>query len=388
MKTVKILLAGSCLLSALAWGHGGEDHGDAAKPGALPPSGVATSGGWAATVEGAQRLPDGALFIPKAMQRQLGVRTETALAGAYARSIEWNGQVIADPGSSGLVQSTQAGRIEPGEQGLALLGSKVKRGQVLAWLVPTVSGLERSAQEASIAELQAQHALARQRLARLEQLTGSVPQKEIDAARIEVAALAARQHAVSSGLARTALRAPQDGVISAVLVRAGQVVDARSTLFEVLDPRRLAVEALAYEPLPAGGVTRAFARHGDAVFPLQFVGAGQSLREMALPVLFRFAPSRQGNGTPAALPSLAVGQWLKLVVETGVKTSGVAVPAGAVVRGANNEAMVWVHEAPERFVPHRVRTAPIDAARVLVTEGLDAGERVVNQGAPALAQIR
>jgi hypothetical protein len=107
------------------------------------------------------------------------------------------------------------------------------------------------------------------------------------------------------------------------------------------------------------------------------------LRDLALPVFFRVRAE-----AARASPLLAVGQPLKIVAQTHERARGVAVPAAAVVRGANNEAQVWVHDAPERFVPHRVRVAPIDAERVLVVEGLDAGERVVAVGAPALAQIR
>ena len=40
------------------------------------------------------------------------------------------------------------------------------------------------------------------------------------------------------------------------------------------------------------------------------------------------------------------------------------------------------------LAPRTVRTRPLDAARVLVTDGLAGGERVVTDGAPLLAQIR
>ena len=60
--------------------------------------------------------------------------------------------------------------------------------------------------------------------------------------------------------------------------------------------------------------------------------------------------------------------------------------AAAISRG--EAATVWVHEAPEVFVPRRVQVAPLDAGRVRVLGGLTAGERVVVQGAPLLGAVR
>jgi hypothetical protein len=68
--------------------------------------------------------------------------------------------------------------------------------------------------------------------------------------------------------------------------------------------------------------------------------------------------------------------------------AGVALPAEAIVRNGSNEPIVWIKAAPERFEPRRVRTQPLDAARVLVVDGLAGGERVVVDGAPLIGQVR
>jgi len=64
------------------------------------------------------------------------------------------------------------------------------------------------------------------------------------------------------------------------------------------------------------------------------------------------------------------------------------VPASALTRNTANQVVVWVKTAPERFTARVVRSEPLDGVRVLVTGGLQAGERVVVQGASLLAQIR
>jgi len=66
----------------------------------------------------------------------------------------------------------------------------------------------------------------------------------------------------------------------------------------------------------------------------------------------------------------------------------VPLPAAAVVKNAANQEIVWVKTSAERFAPRPVRTQPLDGARVAVVDGLEAGVRVVVQGAALLNQVR
>ncbi|BAL26749.1 efflux RND transporter periplasmic adaptor subunit [Azoarcus sp. KH32C] len=356
---------------ATALAHGGEDHGHD------EPEAAAV-----ADTSAPSRLADGSVFVPKASQRQLGIRTIAAEIGDHAAVIEFNGKVVADPGAGGKVQSTQAGRIEAGPRGFAVLGQRVRRGEVLAYLQPVASSLERSGQFAQIAELDAQHEVAVRRLARLEQLEGVVPAREIEAARVEAGGLAARKAALAKGLSgREPLVAPVSGVVASTHVTLGEVVEARDTLFEVVDPRRLAVEALAYDAATAAGLGEATAALPDGVLHLNYLGSGAALREGALPVLFRVRADKDA-------PAVAVGQSLKVLAQTAAKRPGVALPAEALTRNGAGEPVVWVHVTAERFVPRKVTTAPVDAATVAVTAGLAAGERVVVKGAASLALVR
>ncbi len=371
---MKIVLIPLLLIFSLnLQAHDGEDHG--AAPAALIAG------------DGAQRLTDGSLFVPKPVQRSLAIRTLSAQSGEYPRIIEMSGRVIADPGSGGRVQATQAGIIEAGPSGLAQLGQRVSKGQVLAVLHATLDQASQADRQAALIELAAQIDVQDKRLTRLNQLEGSVPRKDLEQARIELQSLQARQAGLARAVdARIALRAPVSGVVAASQVVIGQVVEARETLFEIVDPRRIAVEALAFDPQVVNGLGRASARLGDTadgVITLDFLGAGRSLREQALPVLFRVRPPASG-----ALPNLALGQSLKLQVETAQRHSGIAVPVESIVRNAANENMLWLHTQAERFVARRVKTQPLDAKRVLVIEGLQAGERVVTQGASLLNQVR
>lgn len=373
--TIALTLAANAALA-----HGDEDHSkDAKKPATAAAAGAAaaTSGMPAAL----QRLADGSLFVPKPVQRQLGIRTQQARIGDLAATVELNGRIVADPNTGGRVQAAFAGSVMPGPKGMPTPGRKVAKGEILAWLRPVASAIERGNQKSLLSELEAQLAIADGRVKRFEQLEGAVPQKEIDAARIELGALQKRRAFISASIdSAEPLLAPGAGVISAShhLV-AGQIVDAREVLFEIVDPDHLAVEALAYDPGIGASLISASALAGQTALELKYVGGGRQLREQALPLLFRIV---------SANSMVAVGQPVKVMVRTAHEIKGAALPRSALTRVGAGETAVWVHAEAERFVARKVRVQALDAANMAITEGLHEGDRVVIEGAGLLSQVR
>lgn len=360
-----------------AFAHGGEDHSHDDKKASAA---VNVAGQMAS--DGPQRLADGSLFVPKAVQRQLGIRTSPVKSGDLAASVELNGRVISNPATGGRIQATQAGSVLPGPGGMPLPGRRVAKGEVLAYLRPIGGAIERGNQQAQLAELEAQLAIAAGRVKRYEQLEGAIPQKEIEAARIEHAALEKRRAYVGASInANEPLRAPVSGVISASHhLLAGQIVDARETLFEIVDPARLSVEALAYDAGVATAITGASALTDNAVqLDLKFIGGGRQLREQALPLLFDITTRNA---------AVAVGQPVRVMVRTARGIRGMAVARQALTKVGAGETAVWVHVEAERFIARRVRTQPLDAASIAVTDGLHDGDRVVTIGAGLLSQVR
>ncbi|MBI3149539.1 MAG: HlyD family efflux transporter periplasmic adaptor subunit [Betaproteobacteria bacterium] len=379
---------------------GRSQHSKDAEPAAAAKS--AATGVLPAEATAAQRLPDGSLFVPKAVQRQLGLRHVLAHIDDLAATVEFNGKVIADPNAGGRVQATQSGRLEAGPKGLPTLGRKVVKGEVLAYLRPVASSIERGNQQAQLAEIDAQLAIAQRKLSRYEQLEGMVSKSATETVRFEVDALNKRRAAVGASLgAAEPLVAPVSGVIAAAYVLAGQVVEAKEILFEVIDPARLAVEALAYDAALAEGIATASAPLPGGALELRFIGGGRQLREQAIPLLFRVVPphpqplSREGRGEhPESLRDahwtapVAVGQPLKVIAQTARKIRAAAVPHAALVKVGAGESALWVRDGAERFVLRKVDAVPLDATRVAVIKGLEAGERVVSEGASLLAQVR
>ncbi|AXK38075.1 HlyD family efflux transporter periplasmic adaptor subunit [Crenobacter cavernae] len=366
MKMNKLL---ACLLALWlnqAIAHGDEDHsGDAAKPAAAIAS------------DKPQRLPDGSVFVPKDAQRRLAIRTVVGAEKTVPRTVELNGHVVMDPNAGGRVQAIQSGRIEPGPKGLPVAGMKVGKGQVLAYVVPAVSSVERANQRAELAELRVKAQQAERQLNRLRELTGTVSKKEVEAQAAELAALRQRAAALGTATGREALVAPVSGVIAAARVVNGQVVEARDVLFEIIDPARLMIEALAYDSKLVAGL--ADASLAGTKTPLAFVGGASAFRDGALPVLFRL---KQGGDTP-----LALGQAVKVIAQTRDTVKGVPLPAASVVKNSANESIVWVHERAEVFRAVPVQVTALDGANVVAT-GVKPGVRVVTAGATLINQIR
>jgi cobalt-zinc-cadmium efflux system membrane fusion protein len=344
----------------------GHDHGDAPA---------------AASGNGPKRQADGSVFLPKATQRQLTVRTMVAAEAALPKAFELSGRVVMDPNAGGKVQAALAGRLEAGPQGLPGVGQRVRKGEVLAHVVPTAGAIERSNQVSQQVELRAARALAEKRVARLQELADTVPRKDIEAAESELLSLTGRLHAVGVGLSnRDALVAPVSGIIASASAVSGQVVDARELIFEVVDPRRLRIEALAYDTAQARGIASAALSLGSQRVPLVFLGGAHSLRDQALPLIFA--------GQAGELSSLALGQTVKVFVQSHERIQGVQVPLAALLRNPSNQTIVWVKESPERFAPRVVTFEPLDGTSVAVTSGLKAGERVATQGATLINQVR
>ena len=370
MPSLLALLTASVLSAPLPAVPGpGLDHGDA------PP---------APTGNGPSRQPDGSVFLPKPAQRQLGVRTLVTATGQHAKAFELAGTVVMDTNAGGKVQPVLAGRLEAGPKGLPGVGQAVRKGEVLAYVVPTAGAIERSNQLAQQAELRAARDLAARRVERLTELADTVPRKDIEAAESELQSLTQRLGAVGAGLAtRDALVAPVSGVIASANAVAGQVVDARELVFEVVDPSRLRIEALAYDPAQAQSVAGATLTVGGQRVPLRFVGAARSLRDQAQPL--QFAGDSSVLGT---LAHLAIGQPVRVFVQSTDKVDGVQVPAAALLRNPANQTIVWVKESPERFAPRVVTAVPLDGTSVAVTSGLKPGDRVTTQGATLINQVR
>lgn len=352
-----------------AQAHDGHDEGGT-KPAAA-----------AATSDLAQRLPDGAVFVPKPTQRILAIRTIKTASAIHRRTVELPGRIVPNPNASGYVQALISGRLSPPPGGFPTLGMRVNKGDVLTYLTPPLQAIDQSDMRQRQGEIEQQIKIVEARIGRYERLaqTGSVTQVQLDEARIELRGLQERRAALDHVRSEPQpLVAPVSGVIAAVNAVAGQVAQPNTIVFHVLDPSRLWVEALSFEALD--GARNASARTGDGrSLTLAYQGAGLTDRNQAIPVHFAIEGDTRG---------LRIGQLVTVQAQTDQARQGIAIPRTSVLRGSNGQAIVYEHVEAERFEPREVRSEPLDGERVVVTAGVDERARVVTQGAELLNQMR
>jgi hypothetical protein len=355
--------------------------------GAEPSSQIGSAAALLDRAEAAQRLENGTIFMPKPAQALMGVATAQAAKGeTVAKSVRLIGQVIADPNHSGLVQALLAGRIEAPEGGFPALGSAVKKGDLLGFLIPRVEVVDQSDIRQTEGDLDRQIELAEAKLRRLEPLKrGVVPEAQIIDARIELEALRKRRATIKPVLAdKEPLIAPADGFLAQANVVAGQVVEAQSVLFQIVDPAHLMIEALAFDSETAAKIERgakdALATTADGrKVALQYVGRALALRQQAVPLRFKVLSKDA---------AINVGEPITVTASINETLSALPVPRASIVRAANGQSIVWAHVEAERFEPRVVQSAPLDSQRVGITSGLKPGARIVVRGAELINQVR
>jgi membrane fusion protein, heavy metal efflux system len=329
-----------------------------------------------------KRLADGSVFLPKASQRLMTVRTKFAVEGEANQGTTLVGRIISDPNRSGVVQSIAGGRVSPPDTGLPRLGQTVKKDDVLATVIPAIPLADQSTIAEKQRELEGAILLAEQKLARLTKLGPNItPRSQMEDTELEISNLRQRIESLKeTKIQPEILTAPIDGVISASHVLAGQVVQGQDILFQIVDPHGLWVEALVFDQLDPGAITEATAVTPDnTVMKLKYVGRGRALQQQAVQLQFAI------ENAPA---SVALGMPVTVIAKKAKTLRGMLFPRDALVRGANGEMIVWQHIEPERFVPRPVRIEPFDGEQVLITAGITTTDRIVVHGAELLAQVR
>jgi membrane fusion protein, heavy metal efflux system len=320
------------------------------------------------------------VFVPKSTQRILAIRTLVSEAAIYRRTVELPGRIIADPNASGYVQAAVGGRLSPPEAGFPRLGTLVKKGDVLAYVTPPLQAIDISDMRQRQGELDQQISIVERRLARYETLapSGAVARSQLDDTKLELEGLRTRRASLDKVRREPeAMVAPSDGVIADGTPVAGQIAQTNAIIFHIIDPARLWVEALSYESLP--NLQRGTARIGNKELTLGFRGAGFADRNQSIPIHFAIEGDVAG---------VRVGQFVTVLAETPDEQKGLAVPRTSIVRSTAGQDLVYEHVSAERFEQRPVRTEPLDGLRVLVSQGLAPGKRIVVQGAELIDHIR
>jgi RND family efflux transporter MFP subunit len=271
---------------------------------------------------------------------------------------------------------------------LANLGERVEEGQLLARLDPRDLALAVRSAEADWAAAQAQATQATNDLTRSQQLlaAGHVAAAFNDqrvaaarAARERVASAEATLALARNRLSYAELRAPQPGVITAVLAEAGQVVAEGTPVLRIANPeeREILVQAPeALLPRLRGAAAASFWARPDALLPV-------ALRETAA----QAEPGLRTYAARFAIPDAP--DWVQLGMTATIRLSAQGVLAARVPLTALHDRgegpMVWALQPEGRIRAVPVRVHALAETTAQIEAALEDGARIVSMGPQLLA---
>jgi len=350
--------------------------------------------------------PEGVSFL-KEQQWKILSKTEPVTKRRMVERLRLAARVRAKPGHSAIITAPVSGQLVAmtGEP-LPQPGQRVEAGQLLALLKPNFSEAG-----AKVAEAQAEFTTAKAVLDQAESAytrTKKLAAEQAKSARelqeVELAYLSAKaRHSAAAGLLAMfkqaggasspdapllmELRAPIAGVLNSVIAGPGEVIAASQTVFTVLNPETVWIEA----NIPESGVAR-LSKAKDAavelpgepghINPITGEGRGQFL-SLGLEVdpstrtvsLIYETTNREGR--------FRIGQDVTLHVETARADDSVAVPESALVE-EGDQLVAFVQVSGETFEKREIRAGIRDTGFVQVLDGIRAGERVATKGAYAI----
>jgi membrane fusion protein, heavy metal efflux system len=335
-----------------------------------------------ASAKDAPREPGGGdagiKFLKEQQWKTPGFRTAFAVEGEVAGSFEASGVIQPEAGRFAEVTAPIAGLVDAsGVASSPAPGQRVAKGQVLAVLAPSLGesgGAAVADARARLLEAQDEYDRAR-RLYAVE----AVPQRRVHEAEIRLTAARQALSGYGGGVGgRITVRAPVAGVVAERRVTPGSRVEAGAPLFTVVDASvvwlRVNVPAAqAANVSRTAGVEFRVEGSPRIYVARRVVSVGSVIDSLSrtVPVLFEVA-------NPDA--SLKVGANATVAVRTGLRESGVAIPASAVL-DEDGRPIAYVQPEGEAFEKRELTIGGREGDRVLVRTGLEPGERVVTGAA-------
>lgn len=308
----------------------------------------------------------------------------------------------------GRIAATRVAEVRPRVSGILLervfeQGTPVQKDDVLYRIDPRLFKVRVASAEASLQRAVATQSNARQQLERQKNLrernvstgidfdTAAVNLAQADA---DVALQQAALDEARINLEYTEVRAPISGIIGAALITEGALVTADGTqnlaLIQQIDPsyadftqsaqdmmalRRAVDEGKLASPAPDQASVRLVFDDGSV-----YADAGRLLFSSAS------VDSTTGQVTqraefPNARRDLLPGMYVRVRIEQAVRENAVVVPQRSIVRAADGKPLVYVVKADDTAEARPVELGQALETEWVVEKGLNAGDRVVVDGA-------
>ncbi len=351
--------------------------------------------------------PPAGLSFLKEQQWKVLARSEPVSQRQLVQRVRVPARVRAKPGFSATVTAPVSGQLAAlSAEPLPLPGQRVEAGQLLALLKPNFSEAAARVAEADAEFTMAKAALIQAEAAyeRTKKLAAEQAKSPRELQEAELAYQSAKaRHAAAASLLATfkqaggvtspnapllmELRAPIAGVLNAVNAGPGEVVSANQSLFSVLNPETIWIEASVPEASVASlgtareasielpGATRQLAPvTGAGRGQLVSLGLEVDAATRTVPLIYEMTNC---DG------AFRIGQSVMLHVETANVQNALAIPDSALIE-EGGWFIAFVQVAGETFQKRELRLGIRDGEWIQVLSGLSEGERVVTRGAYAI----
>ena len=335
---------------------------------------------------------DEGIGFTKEQQWKVDFATSEVVTRTIRTAVAATGVLRARPDGEAQLTAAAAGQVQAAGA-FPRLGQQVKKGQLLAYLVPRMGGeTDLATLRAAANKAQVERDLAQQELTRMEALyrEEAVPEKRVLAARAAAALARAELSATQQRLGQYGgagggipVRAPVSGTLADVRVSPGAFAQEGALLFHIADRSRLWLELRVPESdaarlaSPSGAAFRVAGMDSSVeIVPgkngkLVAVGGVVDATTRTVPVVFEFTPG------DLALP---IGMAVQAQVFAGGAREAVAIPASSVL-DEGGMSVVFVMTGGESFERRQVRLGAREGDWVEVLDGLTPGQRVVSRGA-------
>ena len=323
----------------------------------------------------------GIAFLKEQQWKTAGFATTFARHDSVVESFAVTGRLVPAAGRYAEIAAPLAGLVDA--QSAAVVpfpGQRVRRGQVLVTLIPSLeeSGSAYAEARGRLREAEEEHA----RVTRLVEAE-AVPRRRLHEAEIRLQVARETLAGLTGGESlradgRLPIRSPISGVIATRRVVPGARVEAGTHLMTVVDPAVVWLEV----NLPAARIDEV--RSGSrAWFTLEGSDRLMATRRLVsrgsvIDSLNRTIPFIYEVANPDG--ALTVGANARAMVSTGRQETGVVIPASALL-DEDGRPVAYVQAEGERFERRELEVGGRDGDRVLIRRGLEAGERVVTGAA-------
>lgn len=301
------------------------------------------------------------------------------------------GQIDSTIVGTGTVAAWREMPISSEANGLAIIeihadeGDRVRKGQVLARLNQGLLLAQLDQNRAAVAEAEASLANARSDERRAHTVaSGVISQQTIEQRETQVKTSAAKLASAralleetKTRLAQTEIVAPADAIVASRSVALGQVVQAGTELFRLIQDGRIEVNAL----VPEADIFRVHPQQSARI-----VDPTGRVTHAAVRLVAAVVDDRTRLGTVrVALPAetrLKPGMFVRVEIDAG-STTALTIPLKALVWREGRAAVFTVTDGGTATL-RTVKAGRMTRSSVEVVQGLATGERIIVEGAGLL----